>query len=101
MAASKPTFPLSKISDYLRNTKQLFWDLNHGLGCFPLGYQNYSGILTLVRAIMNSEFDKVAEDFSSWLSNQCSTPLSTKDKAVLRYISGGTRYHQIRLAFHP
>ena len=51
--------------------------------------------------VQDSEFDKRAGDFSPVPSDQCSTPLPTKDEAVLRYISKGTSYYQIRLAFHP
>ena len=39
--------------------------------------------------------------FPPWPSNQCSTTKAAKNQAVLRYISGGTSYYQIRLAFHP
>lgn len=51
------------------------------------------------KMLMDSEFDKIVGDFSPWLPNQYLYPISLTGQAVLRYISEGTRYHQIRLAF--
>jgi hypothetical protein len=42
VAATKPTFPLSRADDSLQfNTQPAFWGLNHGLGCSPLGLEAY------------------------------------------------------------
>ena len=42
MAATKPTFPLSRADDSLQfDTQPAFWGLNLGLGCSPLGLGAY------------------------------------------------------------
>ena len=52
-------------------------------------------------AAAGSEFDKIPKDFSSCISNQCSTPPSTSSEVYLRVVSRGTSYIRSRLAFHP
>lgn len=51
--------------------------------------------------IVDSEFDKKAGSFEPILSNQCSTPQSISISVILGDASGGTRYRDARLDFHP
>lgn len=51
--------------------------------------------------IVDSEFDNTAGSFEPILSNQCSTPQSISIKVILGDASGGTRYRDARLDFHP
>ncbi len=52
-------------------------------------------------ALENSEFDREVGGSPPVLLNQCSTSPATSREAELRFLSGGTRYHAVRLAFHP
>ena len=103
MAASKPTFQLSLGRSSFVFT--LSWNLGPLTLRTVVSARDYrltpQPRLPSSTEKPDSEFERKVTPFGAALPNQCSTPASSSEDAVLRYISKGTRYCQVRLDFHP